>query len=445
MLVQEVSCSESEAMRQGLLRFDKAGISVNDKPKFYASVAIDYNQNTDYWYKLAFCTEYDKLSVEQICKLCAEIKLKGAYCGIIYCYTNQINGKRYIGQTINPRERNTKHKHDMYTKRYKHLPIYRAISKYGFEHFDYRVLGIVVQHTIQDRIKLLNIQEKYFIKLYHSADKRYGYNICDGGTGLQEHHPTAIRINQYDKAGNYIASYHSILEAEQTLDVKGISQSILDKRYYAGGYIFAPQNIDISAVVEYHQNLKVSQYKLTGEFVQEFDSIKDASIAVKGMMQPIIHCCKTGTHLQAYGFRWSHTKIDNLGTAIKDRQVKSIYQYDKHGLFVAKYTSMQDAAQKLGLSDPKSIRRAINSKKLGICMSFWRTEYMKMLDSKEVEQGMVKTLRSIKVIYDSGKEECYNTIREAQNALGLSTYNIIHCIEHQTYSRKLKAKFEYNE
>ena len=86
----------------------------------------------------------------------------------IYKIENKINGKVYIGQTNNLKRRLQEHRHD---KR-KHHPVHEAIKKYGFENF----IVTVLYHG-----ENYNEEEKKYIKLYKSNNKKYGYNIVDGG------------------------------------------------------------------------------------------------------------------------------------------------------------------------------------------------------------------------------------------------------------------------
>lgn len=97
--------------------------------------------------------------------------------GIIYCFTNNINNKKYIGQTINPSQRYNAHKSNYNNKNnneYNSL-IHQAFRKYGFENFTYEILV----KNIND-IELLNQLEVYYIKHLNTQIPN-GYNIEPGG------------------------------------------------------------------------------------------------------------------------------------------------------------------------------------------------------------------------------------------------------------------------
>lgn len=99
--------------------------------------------------------------------------------GVVYCYTNLLNNKKYIGQTIRTlKQRHSEHISDSYkntTKKY-NLPIHNAIRKYGIENFSLELL--VIGCTKYD---ILNEHERYFIKKFKTNEKEFGYNIADGG------------------------------------------------------------------------------------------------------------------------------------------------------------------------------------------------------------------------------------------------------------------------
>lgn len=92
-------------------------------------------------------------------------------------YTNKINNKVYIGQTI--RERLRKYEHKKATK--DNTYFHKAILKYGYDNFSYQVLYKVTGWDKDLVCKALNIQEKYYINKYNSANCEYGYNLTTGG------------------------------------------------------------------------------------------------------------------------------------------------------------------------------------------------------------------------------------------------------------------------
>ena len=62
----------------------------------------------------------------------------------IYMYTNKINGKRYIGQTIDFNKRHKKHISSSYNEKKEYdynYPFHRAIRKYGIENFKIKILA----------------------------------------------------------------------------------------------------------------------------------------------------------------------------------------------------------------------------------------------------------------------------------------------------------------
>lgn len=94
----------------------------------------------------------------------------------IYKITNTVNGKCYIGQSINIKQRWKNHKKDAFWEagpEYEY-PLYRAMRKYGFDKFTFEVLETCKQDE-------LNQKEIEYISMYNSWGDG-GYNQCEGGS-----------------------------------------------------------------------------------------------------------------------------------------------------------------------------------------------------------------------------------------------------------------------
>src|SRR5258708_9942142 len=96
--------------------------------------------------------------------------------GVIYAYVNKINGKLYVGQTIDFLRRIALQRGD--AKR-RHTHFYSAVRKYGWENFEILQLSC----GIQTQAALDNL-ERLWIWLFRATDRRYGYNILAGGNSV---------------------------------------------------------------------------------------------------------------------------------------------------------------------------------------------------------------------------------------------------------------------
>lgn len=97
--------------------------------------------------------------------------------GEIYIIKNFVNGKRYIGQTVqSSQERFSQHIREAHTKGRKEYNycLSRGIRKYGEESFDYAVLAEKV--PLDD----LDLVEEHYIDMYQTTDPEFGYNNSIG-------------------------------------------------------------------------------------------------------------------------------------------------------------------------------------------------------------------------------------------------------------------------
>ena len=115
---------------------------------------------------------------------------------IIYKATNLINGKVYIGQTINVLKKR-KINHLARANKGSEFYFHNAIRKYGFDNFRWQVICIC------PNIDILNEQEEYYITFYDSMNVEKGYNLTSGGGNCITSESTRMKISKLKSGKNH--------------------------------------------------------------------------------------------------------------------------------------------------------------------------------------------------------------------------------------------------
>ena len=112
---------------------------------------------------------------------------------IIYKVTNLINNKIYIGQTKHQLEyRKNQHLRETKSKK-DDMYFHRALLKYGFENFNWE------QIDIANSLDELNQKEIYYIQLFNTTNRDFGYNRKLGGEQGQCSEETKQLIGSFTK------------------------------------------------------------------------------------------------------------------------------------------------------------------------------------------------------------------------------------------------------
>lgn len=230
-----------------------------------------------------------------------ELKPKKGY-GFIYKYTSP-SGKSYIGQTIQSLKERAKTSNGA---GYSNCIIFfRAIQKYGFQNFQYEILGefLIIE---------LDEKEKYFI-LKENTLQPNGYNIKNGSAAATEKGKTRKeKINQFDLNGNWTKSYNSLREAadDNNTNYQSISAVLRRLRTQHNGFIYrydgeeSPEPIQTQKT---HGRI-TAQYDLNGNLIQTYPSANQAAIAIgknSNAGRNIRAVCQ-GQRETAYGFKWKY-------------------------------------------------------------------------------------------------------------------------------------------
>ena len=110
----------------------------------------------------------------------------------IYKITNNVNGKIYIGQSVDPNHRFVSHI-SRANKNEDNSPIHAAINKYGKENFSMEILEWTDNY---------NERERELIREYNTMSPN-GYNVAPGGEEPphkygEDHHKSVITEEQID-------------------------------------------------------------------------------------------------------------------------------------------------------------------------------------------------------------------------------------------------------
>ena len=138
----------------------------------------------------------------------------------IYCFTNLINNKKYIGSTINdPNKRYSQHLYNAtHSNAHQYnYPLYQAIRKYGIENFKYEILKQI--DCSEQEIR--NIEHEYIIK-YNTLSPN-GYNQT-----LDTNHPIGEETSYQKMSNTKREKAKKVAEIDKDYNILNIWRSIAD-------------------------------------------------------------------------------------------------------------------------------------------------------------------------------------------------------------------------
>lgn len=263
-------------------------------------------------------------------------KETGIYEGYIYCITNTINNKKYIGQTAqNIARRFQSHKdRSKNPKQY----IHNAMSVYGVENFHIEEIIKVTDKSSEGLAIKLDEHEKFYIKLFNTVNPR-GYNNTIGGRindGFKKKHR---RVFQYSLTGDLISVYDSLKDASDLtgFDKGGISRCCLGDIKSSSGYVWRYEDVSLE-INSYANNFtddgggvtlrgshvvkKVYKYDINGNLLSVYDSALDIEEESNGCFKrPAIQACCTGRCYTYKGFVWRYHGDDFYKYIPKDKNI----------------------------------------------------------------------------------------------------------------------------
>lgn len=275
----------------------------------------------------------------------------------LYCHTNKINGKKYIGiskQLPSHRWQNG--------KGYKGCPKFeKAIKKYGWENFEHEIL--FKNLTKQEASDL----EQQYIEQYDTVNN--GYNVLQGGLDNSVNGANLFdkqTVNQYTLDKQLVHTWESAMEVERELGFNhsAITQACRREAVVSYNYLwrYADDCNDIDDIiiqstncfhnVQHNRNRQVNQYDLQGNFIKTWDCILDIAKAFNKPTVLFTNCCNRkpihdnpqSYFKTAYGYQWRYVDdCDDVLTDTKNQKCRAVYEIDINNNIIHEFASMQEA------------------------------------------------------------------------------------------------------
>lgn len=241
----------------------------------------------------------------------------------IYCIFNRVNKKMYIGSAVNLKRRKTVHFCTLKSNSHFNGYLQNAYNKYSKENFLFVILEYVEPSNLINR-------EQYWIdyigieNLYNSrpiANSPLG--TTRGKTSIEKQKYTYAKnggsklrkpVHQINiKSGDIIKTWNSVYEAAQTLKISpsNIRDVCRNKIKSVGGFFWSfTENYTVPSILERGETSRKAINQIdcsTGEIINTFRSIADASIFTKIQRRNINFVCQ-GKRRKAGGYRWEYIK-----------------------------------------------------------------------------------------------------------------------------------------
>ena len=170
--------------------------------------------------------------------------------GWIYIVKNKVNGKMYVGQTIDYNRRKYEHLERWNEERCALLR--KAYNKYGIDNFE--MFPVLTFRAVNKKVcsHILNLMEKFYVQKYNTYNN--GYNCTIGGAGISR-----CKISDEERKARSLRGKGRIFSEETK---RKISERLTGKKRSAS----AIENISKAHMGKRNKNLMkaVLQYSIKG-------------------------------------------------------------------------------------------------------------------------------------------------------------------------------------
>lgn len=280
-------------------------------------------------------------------------------CGI-YKIENLINGKIYIGQSVDIQYRFSNHKSESFNPKSNayDTAIHRAIRKYGVNNFSFEIVEECKQEQLSER-------EIYWIDYFHSFGN--GYNLTTGGEGVP-----ATNIKEAQKLwddGLSVKEISTMMHCKQHTIIRILESydNYNSKESYKRGRVKAGEKL----------RKPVMQYDKNGNFIKRYSSITEAATTIGTNHSTLSESLGSNNRFAVGGYQWTYEGEEPPGVynPRTSNEKKPVLQLDKQGNIVAEYASVSDAIRAVGLKNLGSISRCCDNKQCTAGGYCWKWKY----------------------------------------------------------------------
>lgn len=241
----------------------------------------------------------------------------------IYCITNLVNGKKYIGRAVHLNYRLRTHKQQLEQGTHPNKHLQSSWNQYGENNFKFEVMFLC---NVQD----LDCAEIFFIAQLKLTNKEFGYNNKDGGQFIKNYSPRAKKnpLSEEHKekirksnTGHFVSDEtkeklrkakigfrHTEETKQKEREMFSGSKScmygkkgILSTRF---GHKNTPEATEKTAQARRKPVLKISL--VNGEVIEKFNSVKEAWVSLGHKSGGNLSACLCGIRKQCGGYGWRY-------------------------------------------------------------------------------------------------------------------------------------------
>lgn len=299
-------------------------------------------------------------------------KETGMYEGFIYCITNKINGKKYIGQTTRAvRKRWNEHKKEASALRKHSKYLYTAMNSYGVDNFDIQTIQCVQKTNKEELVSLLNVLEEQYINDFQTAWNQNGYNLALGGLNSAR---KGSEIVQYTIDGLVIGEFDSFSDLARIEQVEPSTIERQCKRHLCVDgktvLFYKSENFDTSLII--YPNLHIiKQYTTEGHLVNIFHNTLEIRNNTNFNIDAILRCCR-GLSKTSGGYVWRYGD-DKFGDIDFKRKTndRKLNAYDLNNVFVRTFDTYKDVMIEYNMKSNPSIYASLNNHNKTSCGFRW--------------------------------------------------------------------------